>query len=317
MVEFEKDTFYRRSSSLFDMAMKVEVDEFLQLVKNITQVQDDESGHVGSLEINGKLASTPPVGEAIVVGDIHGDLQSLKYIVKHSGFVDKAEKGENVFMVFLGDYGDRGPYSPEVYYLVLKIKQLFPEHIVLMRGNHEGPNDLLAYPHDLPTHLHRKFGEASSDVYREIRKFFSCLYNAVLIKERYIMLHGGVPSQASTIEDLAYAHIKHPREPHLEEILWSDPHEGTKGTYASPRGAGRLFGEDVTDRLLEMLNVKVLIRGHEPSEEGFKINHSGKVLTLFSRRGPPYHNTHGAYLKLNLAKEIEDARHLIECIHKF
>jgi len=317
MVEFEKDTLCDDSSSLFDMTMKVEVDEFLQLVRNITQMQDDESGGVGSLEINGKLASIPPVGEAIVVGDIHGDLQSLKYVVKHSRFVEKTEKGENVFMVFLGDYGDRGPYSPEVYYVVLKIKQLFPEHVVLMRGNHEGPNDLLAYPHDLPTHLHRKFGEASSDVYREIRKFFSSLYNAVFVKDRYIMLHGGVPSQASTIEDLAYAHIKHPHEHHLEEILWSDPHEGIKGTYASPRGAGRLFSEDVTNRLLEMLHVKVLIRGHEPTDEGFKINHSGKILTLFSRRGPPYNNTHGAYLKLNLTKEVEGARQLIECIHKF
>jgi len=199
----------------------------------------------------------------------------------------------------------------------LKIKQLFPEHVVLMRGNHEGPNDLLAYPHDLPTYLQRKFGEASSDLYREIRKFFSSLYNAVFVKDRYIMLHGGVPSHASTIEDLACAHIKHPHEPHLEEILWSDPHEGIRGTYASPRGAGRLFGEDVTDKLLEMLHVKVLIRGHEPTDEGFKINHSGKILTLFSRRGPPYHNTHGAYLKLNLAEEVEGARQLINCIHKF
>ncbi len=317
MAEFEKDTFCDGSSSLFDMARKVEADEFLQLVKNITQVQRAESGGVGNLEITGKLASMPPVGEAIVVGDIHGNLASLKHIVKHSGFVEKNEEGENVFMVFLGDYGDRGPDSPEVYYVILKIKQLFPEHVVLMRGNHEGPDDLLAYPHDLPTHLHRKFGEASSDVYKEIRKFFSCLYNAVFVKDRYIMLHGGVPSQASTIEDLACAHNKHPREHHLEEILWSDPYEGIKGTYASPRGAGRLFGEDVTNRLLEMLRVKVLIRGHEPADDGFKTNHSGKILTLFSRRGPPYHNTHGAYLRLNLAKEIEDARQLIDCIHKF
>ncbi|MFQ5758051.1 MAG: metallophosphoesterase family protein [Candidatus Bathyarchaeia archaeon] len=317
MAKFEKTTYPKGCSSLFDMAMKMEVDEFLQLVKDITQVLDNESGRVGSLKITGKLVSIPPVGEAIVVGDIHGDLQSLMYILKHSGFVEKAEKAENVFIVFLGDYGDRGPYSPEVYYVVLKLKQLFPEHVVLMRGNHEGPDDLLAYPHDLSTHLHRKFGEASSDAYKELRRFFDCLYNAVLIEDRYIILHGGVPSQASAIEDLAYAHMKHPGERHLEEILWSDPHEGIKGTYTSPRGAGRLFGEDVTDKLLKMLHVKVLIRGHEPSDEGFKINHSGKVVTLFSRRGPPYHNTYGAYLKLNLSDEVEDARQLTNCIHKF
>ena len=315
--DMDVNTYLKGSLSLFDGAMKVEVDEFLQLVKNITQVLDNESGRVGNLNITGKLVSIPPVGEALVVGDIHGDLQSLKYILKHSGFLEKAKKGENVFMVFLGDYGDRGLYSPEVYYVVLKLKQLFPEHVVLMRGNHEGPRDLLAYPHDLPTHLHRKFGEPSSDAYKELRKFFDYLYTAVLIEDRYILLHGGVPSQASKIEDIAYAHMKHPRERHLEEILWSDPYEGIKGTYASPRGAGRLFGEDVTNRLLRMLSVKVLIRGHEPSDEGFKINHSGKVLTLFSRRGPPYHNTHGAYLQLNLSEAVKDARQLAEYIHKF
>jgi protein phosphatase len=131
------------------------------------------------------------------------------------------------------------------------------------------------------------------------------------------MLHGGVPSKASTINDLAYAHEKYPRERHLEEILWSDPYEGIKGSYTSPRGAGRLFGEDVTDRLLKMLNVRVLLRGHEPSGEGFKINHSGKILTLFSRKGPPYHNSYGAYLELNLSEVLEDAEQLTEYIRKF
>ncbi len=317
MTKFEKNTHLEDSSSLFDMAMNVEVGEFLHLVEDITKVLDNESGRVGSLQIIGKLISIPPVGGAIVIGDIHGDLESLKYMLKHSSFIKKAEKDQNVSMIFLGDYGDRGPYSPEVYYVVLKLKQRFPEHVVLMRGNHEGPNDLLAYPHDLPTHLRRKFGEASSSIYKQLRRFFDCLYNAVLIEERYILLHGGVPSQVSTIEDLAYADEKHPRERHLEEILWSDPYEGIKGTYASPRGAGRLFGEDVTDKLLRLLGVKVLIRGHEPSDEGFKINHGGKVLTLFSRRGPPYHNTYGAYLKLSLSEEVEDARQLAEYIHKF
>lgn len=317
MAKFEKNTYLKDFSSLFDTAMKVEIDEFLQLVKNITQVLDNESERVGRLKITGKLVSIPPVGDAIVVGDLHGDLESLKYILKHSGFVEKAAEDKNVFIIFLGDYGDRGPYSPEVYYVVLKLKQLFPERVVLMRGNHEGPGDLLAYPHDLPTHLHRKFGEASSGIYKELRKLFNCLYSAVLIEDRYIMLHGGVPSQASTIGDLAYAHMKHPDERHLEEILWGDPCDGLKGTYPSPRGAGRLFSEGVTDKLLKMLSVNVLIRGHEPTDEGFKINHNGKILTLFSRKGPPYHNSYGAYLQLSLSKKVKDARQLADYIHKF
>jgi len=302
---------------LIDMSKKMGVNEFLQLVEKDIQLLAKEKGQIGSMQITGRLISTLAIGEAIVVGDIHGDLKSLMIVLKDSGFIKKNRKDGDVTMIFLGDYGDRGLHSPEVYYVILKLKELFPKHVVLMRGNHEGPNDLLAHPHDLPTHLQRKFGDAAPNVYVKIRELFNYLYSGVLVDERYVLLHGGAPSQASTIEDLAFAHKKHPRETHLEEILWSDPREGMKGTYPSPRGAGRLFGEDVTDKLLKMLNVKVLIRGHEPSGEGFKINHSGKILTLFSRRGPPYYNEFGAYLHLNLSEKIENAKQLMQHVHKF
>lgn len=304
-------------SNLIDMAVKTNASEFLKLTELSTQLLAKENGQVGSLHITGRLVEVPPVGEAIIVGDIHGDLESFTYILKDSNFVEKAKGNEDILLIFLGDYGDRGSYSSEVYYAVLKLKELFPERVVLMRGNHEGPDDLLASPHDLPIHLNRKFGEKGSEVYLKLRKLFNYLYTAVLIDKRYILLHGGAPSQASTIDDIAYAHEKHPREPHLEEILWSDPWEGIKGTYASPRGAGRLFGENVTDKLLKMLGVKALIRGHEPSEEGFKTNHNGKVLTIFSRGGPPYYNNYGAYLHLDISQKVEKTEQLLQSIRKF
>jgi len=59
-----------------------------------------------------------------------------------------------------------------------------------------------------------------------------------------------------------------------------------------------------------MLNVKVLIRGHEPSEAGYKINHDGKILTLFSRKGEPYFNTQAAYLQLDLTAPVANAYQL-------
>jgi protein phosphatase len=139
----------------------------------------------------------------------------------------------------------------------------------------------------------------------------------VLINERFILLHGGAPSRVSTVEDVAYAHKKHPEENHLEEILWSDPLEGIKGTYPSPRGAGRLFGKDITEKFLKMFNVKALIRGHEPNEEGFRTNHDGKLLTIFSRKGSPYHNNCGSYLHLNISEKVEDPKQLMKYVCQF
>lgn len=303
--------------NLVKEAMVVNLDEFLGLVDAVMELQTNEHGHAIGLQVTGRLVNLMPEGEAVIVGDIHGDLESLFHILKATDFIERVKEGEQCLLVFLGDYGDRGIHSSEVYYVVLKLKEAFPENVVLMRGNHEGPEDILAYPHDLPNHLYIKFGENSSRAYAKLRELFSCLHNAVLVKERYVLLHGGVPTQAKTMDDLAYAHEKHPRETHLEEILWSDPWEGLTGTYASPRGAGRLFGENETNRFLNMLNVKVLIRGHEPSREGFKINHSGKVLTLFSRRGSPYSNEQAAYLQLDLSHMVKDAYQLKRFIKLF
>lgn len=299
---------------LIDKALKVRLPEFVQLTDNIVELLSQEEKRFGSLNITGKLVETQPISEAIVVGDVHGDLETLAQILRDSRFIEKMHGEKRPLLIFLGDYGDRGIYSPEVYYIVLKLKETYPEHIVLMRGNHEGPEDILASPHDLPAHLHRKFGEGWSKAYEKLRQLFDQLYNAVLVNEQFIMLHGGVPSQAKSIEDLAYAHKKHPNETHLEEILWSDPEEDISGTYPSPRGAGKLFGKDVTAKFLKMFNVKILIRGHEPSEAGYKINHNGKILTLFSRKGEPYFNTQAAYLQLDLAVKIENAYQLRDSV---
>jgi len=304
-------------SSIVKKANQTSVNEFIQLIESSIHQLENETGHIGSLQIVGRLIKMPPKGEVIIVGDIHGDLVSLVHILRNTGFLERSLKDREIFIVFLGDYGDRGAYSSEVYYMILKLKGQFPENVILMRGNHEGPDDLLAHPHDLPSQLQEKFGDKGREAYAKIRELFNHLYNAVLVDERYIILHGGVPSKAVTIDDLAYAHETHPKETHLEEILWSDPNDEIKGTYPSPRGAGKLFGEDVTEKFLKMLDVKVLIRGHEPSENGFKINHHNKVLTLFSRKGAPYRNDYGAYLQINTSKKVENAAQLIPHIFKF
>jgi hypothetical protein len=305
------------ASILAELATESNVEEFLRLVRKVSRQLLTENGMVGNLKITGRLIEVPPVGEAIIVGDLHGDLKSLVHILDDSKFLSKARTGGNLLLVFLGDYGDRGTHSPEVYYVVLKLKEMFPERVILMRGNHEGPPDLLAYPHDLPIQMKNKFREKGQEAYLKLRELYNHLYTGVIIKERYVLLHGGAPSQATTVNDIAYAHKTHPRERHLEEILWNDPWKGIKGTIASPRGAGKLFGEYVTNKLLTMLNVKALIRGHQSCPDGYKSIHDGRVLTLFSRKGTPYNNSFGAYLHIDISQKMEKPKQLLQGIHKF
>jgi len=304
-------------SKIVKEALEVRCESFTQLVEDVEQLLCEENGRVGNFDISGRLIELKPQGEALVVGDLHGDLNSLIDILRGSNFLQKMNQNSVSVLVFLGDYGDRGEYSKEVYYIVLKLKRLFPEQVILMRGNHEGPEDLMASPHDLPMEFQMKFGEKWEGAYSKVRDLFARLYNAVLIEERYLMIHGGLPPQAKTIEDLAYAHNLHPKKGFLEDMLWSDPNEMIKGVCASPRGAGKLFGENITSEALRRFNAKILIRGHEPCADGFKIDHRGRVLTLFSRKGPPYFNDYGAYLEVQLSEKFENAEQLTPYIHKF
>jgi len=304
-------------SSIVKESKAVQSDGFVETVENVISLLRRESGRSGNLTVSERLVKLEPSGEALAIGDLHGDLESLVVILKNSGFVQKMTKRKDATLIFLGDYGDRGACSAEVYYIVLRLKLAFPEQVVLLRGNHEGPEDLMASPHDLPTQFQARFKENWTAAYSKVRQLFGYLYNAVLVEERCLIVHGGLSPEIATAQDLAHAHLSHPEKGFLEDLLWSDPNDMVREVLYSPRGAGKLFGKSVTETVLRKLGVNVLIRGHEPCEEGFKLNHDGKVLTLFSRRGAPYFNAYGAYLQLPLSEKFESAEQLIPWIHKF
>jgi len=303
-------------SLLVEEALSVQSGGFIETVDKAMSLLHNENGRVGNLTIVNRLVKLEPLGEALVIGDLHGDFASLIIVLQKSRFVEEMEKTEEATLIFLGDYGDRGDKSAEIYCTILKLKLAFPKQVVLLRGNHEAPKDLLGYPHDLPFQFRNRFGEDWKRTYRKTRALFAFLYNAVFVENRYLMVHGGVSPQITTLQDIAQAQENN-NEAVLEDLLWSDPDEKVQGISSSPRGAGKLFGKEVTEKVLGELNAKILIRGHESSDPGFKINHDGKVLTLFSRKGSPYFNRYGAYLQLPLSEKFENANQLVPWIHKF
>ena len=65
-----------------------------------------------------------------VVGDIHGCYNSLESLL------EKIEVAEEDYLIFLGDYIDRGPDSEKVISRILEIKSNHP-HVITLMGNHE------------------------------------------------------------------------------------------------------------------------------------------------------------------------------------
>ena len=247
--------------------------------------------------VEGKLIQIPKHGEIVVIGDLHGDFKSLNRILDETKFHDRAFKGESLILICLGDYIDRGPNQVEVLYSLLKLLNEHPSKIILLRGNHEGPSDLPVSPHDFPYILRDQYGEDSEQVYQAFKELTSELYMSAFIPEMALLVHGGIPVEAKSLEDIAEARNRYPNSDSLIQILWNDP-MSKPGVMPSPRGAGYYFGPDISRRFLDSVNLRKIIRGHQSSSKGFEI--IDDVITLFSCKLPMYGNLKAAYMVIPL-----------------
>jgi protein phosphatase len=260
-------------------------------VKTITESQSS------LFSVTGKLITLPNC-ESIIVGDLHGDYSSLQYILMKTWFKERIRDNEPVVLVCMGDYIDRGPGQVEVLYNLSQLLIEYPQNVVLLRGNHEGPSDVGVSPHDFPYMLHRLYDEKSQTVYEQFRAFADQLYTAAISPNRALILHGGIPVGSQGLNDIANAHRTHPETDNLRQILWNDPMTDP-GIARSMRGIGYLFGPDVARRFLDAIGVQVLIRGHQSSEQGHYA--IGDIHTLFSCKLPNYGNKKAAYIELPMA----------------
>lgn len=87
-----------------------------------------------------------PEGSKICfMGDIHGSIHSLVRNLEslvRMGYLNNDFKISTglespFYMIFLGDYVDRGTWSVEVLYLLIILKHQNPNNVFLLKGNHE------------------------------------------------------------------------------------------------------------------------------------------------------------------------------------
>lgn len=288
--------------ALFKKSFQLQEEDFLSIVK-----KDIYYNKLFSRD--GYLVKILSNGMALVIGDVHGDMKSLKAIFEDVDVEKFLSNSENI-IIFLGDYVDRGPYQYESLMFILLLKHEFREQILLLRGNHEPHIELIPYPHDFPHVLRARFPLKWQDLYKASFSLFQQLPLASFSSNGLFFVHGGPP-----ISDLALNSLRNPSVKLIEEILWSDPREDILETMPSYRGAGLYFGKNITERFLKINGLTAIVRGHEPCE-GFKLNHSGKVITLFSRAGSPYWNQRIGYMIVPLSSKLssEDLKNCLKSI---
>lgn len=74
-------------------------------------------------------------GPIDIIGDIHGEYEALRKLLKELGYKKNQPHIENRKLVFIGDFCDRGPKSVETIYLVKELIESNQAYAIL--GNHE------------------------------------------------------------------------------------------------------------------------------------------------------------------------------------
>lgn len=224
-----------------------------------------------------------PDGCVVVVGDLHGQLHDLLFLIKERGL-----PCENNKYVFNGDLVDRGNRGCEITLLLLALKLATPDCVFINRGNHEE-----AFINIYSGFEEEVLAKYDHKVFQMFQNCFDWLPYATVVNNAAFVVHGGPPGADVKVSDIKSL----PRGPEAtrettnekqenwyKDMLWSDPHPDGAfvGTMPSKRGAGFLWGKDISERFLAKNNLEIIIRSHQCVSGGIETCHGGKVFTLFS-----------------------------------
>ncbi|KAG5507195.1 hypothetical protein JIQ42_06601 [Leishmania sp. Namibia] len=237
----------------------------------------------------------PQSGSLVVVGDIHGQMKDLEYILSFMG-PPTAER----FYLFNGDFIDRGPYGCEVLVYIFSLLCTYPDYVYLNRGNHENYSTNTEY--GFMAELYAKYGARSSYLLSAMVDSYEWMPLLSVIDHRVAVVHGGAPRLVCTLKEIeAIGHVRDIPVEHqssraeqlLAELLWNDPVEkfrsrqlGTSqqgaGWRSSSRGCGVEYLSNITEQFLKQNDLSLLIRSHDVKTAGFELAHRNKSITVFS-----------------------------------
>jgi len=234
-------------------------------------------------------------------GDIHGQFYDLMELFQVGGDCP----GTNY--LFMGDFVDRGFYSVETFLLLLALKVRYPDRITLIRGNHESRQITQVY--GFYDECLRKYG--SVNVWRYCTEVFDYLSLAAVIDNTVFCVHGGLSPAVSTLDQIRSIDRKQevPHDGAMCDLLWSDPEE-IEGWGLSPRGAGYLFGGDITTQFNQANKIALIARAHQLVMDGYKRMFGDQLVTVWS--APNY-----CYRCGNVAAILELDEHLTQTFKVF
>jgi len=227
--------------------------------------------------------------ELLVLGDLHGCYSCLKGSIMQTAFFDRvaAYKADPTLpkpiLVLLGDYIDRGLFSLNgVLRTVLQLYVSAPEHVYVLRGNHE-----YYVEHKGQIYGGVKPAEAINtlkphlpiEVFRRYMTLFNELPNVLLFGDM-MFVHAGIPRDRALKEK--WVDLSTLNDADLRfQMMWSDPSSADVIPASLQEQSARFpFGRLQATAFLQRIGCHTLVRGHEKVNDGFVRNYDDENITL-------------------------------------
>ncbi|KAH0786191.1 Ser/Thr protein phosphatase [Histomonas meleagridis] len=210
-----------------------------------------------------------------IVGDLHGSLIDLLKILRIFEIPPQTK------YLFLGDFVDRGPESLNVISIILSFMCLYPQHIFLIRGNHEFSH--INHVYGFHQEINQKYN--SEELWTQFQQVFNWLPLASIVQNSVFCVHGGLSPLLQDVQQLRELQLPIPnyfQNSMISDLVWSDPVDSVKGFLLNRRGSGQIFGADAVENFLKTNNLKLLIRAHQCTLYGFRAFDNFQGITLFS-----------------------------------
>lgn len=209
----------------------------------------------------------------VICGDTHGQYSDLLRIFEFLGYPPKTR------YLFLGDYVDRGNQSIETVCLLYAMKIKYPDHVYLLRGNHEDAS--LNRVYGFYDECKRKY---NVKLWRTFVDTFNVLPVAALVGGKILCMHGGLSPDLQKISqiDSIERPSKIPETGIMCDLLWADPEKDLTGWDENDRGISYIFGADVVKEFVKRNNIDLICRAHQVVEDGYEFFADRSLITIFS-----------------------------------
>ena len=248
--------------------------------------------------------SNHEVPRIVIIGDIHSDFNALSSILKRLA-ASQYDYFANARIIFCGDYTDRGRRPFETLRLLYALKTIMGDRCILLKGNHE----LIKYsclnlkptfsPADTSQLMNQKLSPEVNNLYFSYLSRLPYLVSLTHCGTKYLIVHGSIPRHdyASYYNEDKLIECLLPVSDHskegimLNQMLWGDPGDAS----SSFRGTELRF-EFSKAEFVDFMNKNkydILIRGHQPVDNGVMFCYNNRLISLFSSGG--HNNSDSCY----------------------